>query len=143
MAAAKNAMAKTREEIAARAGRKTTGGRNLAFSERALHRFDVALEHYRCRLTSEATRVAHYEDVNLVSERHVHIAVDRLIRRRDRCRSSILTTAGGTLLGLGLSIATQLFRGQLTVLETVIALTAIAIGAAFVTAAWILESTRQ
>jgi hypothetical protein len=112
----------------------------IALSAIATSRLNHEVSRFQSQVVRMSREIATGERVDAVSERHVQDAVESLtVRHRARIQS-ICGTIGGAALGIGATLALQLFHGPLTAGETLLSIVACSIGAVMITLQWKLDS---
>ena len=117
-------------------------GSVLGFSPLARGRLDAEVQQYRASIARVAREIADSEHVDSISERHVCIASHQMLNRSDHRPLAAIGAIGGVALGIGSSVAAQLLRGPLSSSEVLIAILACTIGAALISALWVLERSK-
>jgi len=102
-------------------------------SARAAQRLVGEVQAYDSDLRLEARSMARHEDADVISERHVRLAVEHLRHSKAERSIAIRNTLGGVLLGLAFSIAMQLSKAPLTVTEVMVGLISCLLAGALLT----------
>lgn len=118
---------------------RTVNGRRkdcVVFSDRAMRRLEAELLDFRQELEEQCLHLALREGVDDISECHVRVVAECLVRRPARARASVFGSVGCLLLGAGISLLLQLLRIPLTVIEMAVAIGSSSAGSALIVAQW-------